>query len=97
MFLFNTQHILNVTMKKSSENNINRIINIWGKCGNSYLMYMLAFSLFLQQVTLETLVHAPKFCAEEISKFSILIGHWENNRRGPSFKTARKYINKRNG
>ena len=24
--------------------------------------------------------------------FSILIGQWENNRRDPLFKTARKYI-----
>ena len=50
----------------------------------------------------ETLVHAPKLWAEKISKKALIIvsinKRWLSmSSEVPLFKTARKYINKRNG
>ena len=54
----------------------------------------------------ETLVHAPKLWAEKISKralkqkvtvYSLHNMYVDEFRGDPLFKTARKYINKRNG
>ena len=69
--------------------NMNNRLKIFEISSRIYLRYML-----IKEKKQETLVHAPKLCAEEFSKraslfpqtkrvFSILIGQCENNRRIP--------------